>query len=246
MKRDDRRMTFIVVPQGEGDLSTRSFEVTYRRLRIATILAGLVLVALLAMAGTWWYVAAQAARVPGLEGEIVALQRDRQRVAQLERVLARMERQYEQVRIMLGAEAPGPPPEAVTDSVAEWIPGAWPLPQRGYVTRGPGGAGARRHPGLDIAVATGTPVRAVGPGTVVEAGEDSVYGRYLRIDHGDGYTSLYGHASLVLVRRGDRVRRAQEVAVSGNTGLSTAPHLHLEIRRGGEPLDPRSVLQIPG
>lgn len=239
-------MTFIVVPQGEGDLSTRSFEVTYRRLRVATILAGLAVAALLAMAATWWYVAAQAARVPDLEREVAALQRDRQRVTQLERVLARMERQYEQVRIMLGADAPEPPPEPVADSVAAWIPGAWPLPHRGYVTRGPGGVGTDKHPGLDIAVATGTPVRAVGAGTVVAAGEDSVYGRYLRIDHGDGYTSLYGHASLVLVRRGDRVRRSQEIAISGNTGLSTAPHLHLEIRRAGRPLDPRSVLQIPG
>lgn len=239
-------MTFIVVPHGEGDLSTRSFEVTYRRLRVVTLLAVLAGAVLLAMAGTWGYVAARAARVPALEAEITALQRDRQRVTQLERVLARMERQYEQVRIMLGADSPAPLLEGAGDTLAAWIPGAWPLPLRGYVTRGPGGSGADQHPGLDIAVATGTPVRAIGAGTVVAAGDDSVYGKYLRIDHGDGYTSLYGHASLVLVHAGDRVQRSQEVAVSGNTGASTAPHLHLEVRRAGRPVDPRSVLQIPG
>lgn len=102
MARDERRMTFIVVPHGGGDLSTRSFEVSYRRLRVVAVVLG---IAFLLWAGTvvsWWWVAAQAARVPGLQAEIAELQKDRLRVEQLARVIARMEAQYEQVRAMLG------------------------------------------------------------------------------------------------------------------------------------------------
>ena len=97
-------MTFIVVPHGGRDLSTRSFEISYRRLRVAGVL---LLVAVLAWAGmalSWVWVASQAARVPGLERQIGTLEQEQARVVQLADALRRLEGQYEQVRRMLGAD----------------------------------------------------------------------------------------------------------------------------------------------
>ena len=102
-------MTFIVVPHGGRDLSTRSFEISYRRLRVVggLFLAGALL--WLAMVISWVWVAAQAARVPGLRREIQVLEADRARVVQLAEALHRLEGQYEQVRLMLGADRPSAP-----------------------------------------------------------------------------------------------------------------------------------------
>jgi murein DD-endopeptidase MepM/ murein hydrolase activator NlpD len=250
--REERSTIFVIIPQGAANLNTRTYELSRRRLWVMGTLAATVAAALVTMAATWWYVAAQAARVPGLRREVALLERDRQRVEQLVRVIERMERQYDQVRIMLGApdtslSAPTPAGEAVAgDSVAAWAPFAWPLAGRGYLTRGFGGRTGGRHPGIDLAVATGTTIRAVDAGTVLEAGEDPVYGRFVRIEHAGGYETLYAHASRLLVAAGERVEEEQAVALSGSTGASTAPHLHFEIRRHGEPLDPAPLLRIDG
>ena len=100
-------MTFIVIPHGgRADMSTRSWEVSYRALRRAVI-AGIVVAALLfLMAVSWVWVAAQAARVPSLRREVALLQRERQEREQLARTLARMQVQYEQIRTMLRGELP--------------------------------------------------------------------------------------------------------------------------------------------
>ena len=259
---DDRRMTFVVVPHGAGsDLSARSYEIRYRTLRRWMFVAGAVAVAIFLMAASWLWNAAQAARIPGLKREIADLQRDRQRLEQLERTLARMEAQYEQVRTMLGAAAPprdsaGTRPAAEEgdtadaeadpgDSTRASLPREWPLAARGFVTRGHLARTPGRHPGIDIAVTAGSRILAAGEGTVLEAGEDSVYGRFVRIAHGGGWESVYGHASRVLVRAHQRVGRAQVIALSGSTGVSTAPHLHFEIRKNGRPVDPHGLVGNP-
>lgn len=100
-------MTFIVVPHGGQDLSTRSFEISYKRLRVVGILLAAAVVVWLGMAVSWIFVAGQAARVPRLEREIAALEEDRARVVQLAEALRRLESQYEQVRQMLGADDAG-------------------------------------------------------------------------------------------------------------------------------------------
>jgi murein DD-endopeptidase MepM/ murein hydrolase activator NlpD len=129
------------------------------------------------------------------------------------------------------------PDSAGKDGPRAALPHAWPLADLAFVTREP--TGAAGHPGLDIAVASGSRILATGAGTVLEAGDDPVYGRFVVIGHGDGYQSLYGHASRLLVRPREHVRAEQVIALSGSTGVSTAPHLHFEIRRNGQVLDPR-------
>jgi murein DD-endopeptidase MepM/ murein hydrolase activator NlpD len=255
---DDRRMTFIVVPGGGGDLGTRSFEISYRRLKGAAVLVAAAVLSFVLMAASFWYVAAQAARVPGLTRQVAMLESERERVVQLAETLGRLEDQYHQVRLMLGAErgddAAGlwlPPIEAGSpdprrDSVEASVPTAWPLGERGFVTRGHLGRIPGDHQGLDIAVPEGSYVRASGAGRVVEVGDDAVYGKFVRIRHADGYESMYAHASQLFVRSDDVVERYQVIALSGNTGLSTAPHLHFEIRKDGAPIDPNSMIQVEG
>ncbi len=100
-------MTFIVIPHGgRADMSTRSWEVSYRALRRAVIAGIVVGVLLFLMAVSWVWVAAQAARVPSLRREVALLERERQEREQLARTLARMQVQYEQIRTMLRGELP--------------------------------------------------------------------------------------------------------------------------------------------
>jgi murein DD-endopeptidase MepM/ murein hydrolase activator NlpD len=86
------------------------------------------------------------------------------------------------------------------------------------------------HRGIDIAVPEGTPVYAVQKGTVYFAGPYKGYGNLVAVNHGNGTLTLYGHNSMVKVRAGDRVDSTTVIALSGNTGRSTGPHVHFEIR----------------
>lgn len=99
-----------------------------------------------------------------------------------------------------------------------------------------------RHTGLDIPAPHGTPILASGGGRVVSAGYKGAYGRAVVIDHGDGLSTLYGHASKLLVRAGDVVMPNQQIALVGSTGRSTGPHLHFEVIRRGVRVEPRQYL----
>ena len=96
----------------------------------------------------------------------------------------------------------------------------------------------RMHSGLDLGAAFGTPVKAVADGIVVKAGAINGYGNAVIIDHGNQYATLYAHASALSVKAGDHVKAGQVVMASGNSGLSTGPHLHFEVRLLGTPIDP--------
>ena len=99
------------------------------------------------------------------------------------------------------------------------------------------------HSGMDLAVPTGTSVRAALPGTVtVSTYNQGGYGYYVMIDHGSGLATLYGHNSQLLARVGQTVEAGDVIALSGSTGRSTGPHLHFEVRINGERTNPRSYL----
>ena len=101
---------------------------------------------------------------------------------------------------------------------------------------------SRLHAGTDFGVDEGTPVHAADGGVVVEAGWISGYGYTVIIDHGNGMSTLYAHNSDVAVSPGQTVSKGQVVSYSGNTGGSTGPHLHFEVRINGEPTDPMGYL----
>lgn len=98
------------------------------------------------------------------------------------------------------------------------------------------------HDGLDIAVPQGTEVVAVKSGTVTEVRISATYGKLLRFETTDGYMILYAHLSEILVGQGEKIKQGQVVAKSGNTGLSTGPHLHYGIYREGKLLNPMEYL----
>lgn len=94
------------------------------------------------------------------------------------------------------------------------------------------------HPGVDIACAEGSPVLATAAGEVVYSGNDKTYGLMIVLKHNDSVTTLYGHNSKLLVDIGKQVPAGSRIALSGNTGKSTAPHLHYEVRINEQPIDP--------
>lgn len=97
----------------------------------------------------------------------------------------------------------------------------------------------KMHTGIDFTAATGTPIYATGDGAITEAGYDNGgYGNNVVINHGYGYKSLYGHMKKIKVRVGDRVKRGEVIGWVGSTGKSTGPHLHYEIIKNGEKIDP--------
>jgi murein DD-endopeptidase MepM/ murein hydrolase activator NlpD len=99
-----------------------------------------------------------------------------------------------------------------------------------------------RHSGIDFAAREGTPVLATANGTIEFAGEDDTYGFLITVDHGNGFKTTYGHNSLLLMKEGEKIERGDRIAFSGNTGVSTAPHLHYEITENGVPVDPSGFL----
>ncbi len=96
----------------------------------------------------------------------------------------------------------------------------------------------KMHAGIDFVVNTGAPVYAPGNGKVVFIGRNGGYGLEIEIDHGFGYRTRYAHLSKALVKRGQKIKRGDLIAKTGNSGLSTGPHLHYEISHNGRKLNP--------
>ena len=118
----------------------------------------------------------------------------------------------------------------------------WPLKDSFTQTSGFGSRWGRQHKGVDLAVSVGTTVYAADGGTVVEAQYSGSYGNVVMIDHQNGQETRYAHNSKLLVKKGDKVYQGQPIAKSGNTGRSTGPHVHFEIRFNGEPRNPLNYL----
>ncbi len=123
-------------------------------------------------------------------------------------------------------------------------------PCRGYISSG---FGRRKdpftgkpafHTGIDLVSYPGTPVKSTADGKVIYAGRHSGYGKVVVIRHGYGYSTLYGHLKKITVRAGQKVKRGQIIGYLGNTGRSTGPHLHYEVRRYGRYLNPYRYMRI--
>jgi murein DD-endopeptidase MepM/ murein hydrolase activator NlpD len=257
MADPDGGYTIVLVPSDSE--RTRSIRLTPRSLRISAALGAAGALALAVVLGSWWYFAAQTARVPGLEQRIGQLEQDNAKVGLLARNLAELQSEYEKIRGMLGADmlASNPPQDILpadapptsdggvqSTGLSPEIPTSWPLATAGFVTQELEQAQDGTHPGVDIAVPQHSYIRASGAGVVTEAGSDSIYGLYVLIEHGNsGYRSMYGHASRLFVAAGDTIRQNEVIALSGNTGRSTAPHLHFEILQDGRPIDPFTLVQ---
>jgi murein DD-endopeptidase MepM/ murein hydrolase activator NlpD len=262
-----RHVTIVV--HTDGDLNSRQYRLPLRVVQVgkwAAITVAILAVLFFAFAGP---ISRNAARVPGLEREVARLRAENSRVQQLAVALNHAEANYQELRQILGAKAPPaarsgstaavslsttmravtiratPPAAPPRYETGASEPSHWPLDVPGFVTRGqvrPGDV-AESHPGIDIAVPAGTPVRASGGGTVAAAGYDPDYGLFVLLRHPSGYETMYGHASRLIVAEGDDIQAGQVIALSGNSGRSTAPHLHFEIRRDKKSLDPLTLVK---
>lgn len=146
--------------------------------------------------------------------------------------------------------APAPTPRRILPSTAAIVAPArlrtgfaWPVDGR-VVKRFGHGASGERNDGIKIAVPVATPIRATADGVVAYVGDGiAALGGLVIVRHGDRWTSVYGHASKLLVQRGQSVKRGQTLALSGETGFADRPEVHFELRRGRTPVDP--VAQLP-
>ncbi len=117
---------------------------------------------------------------------------------------------------------------------------AWPL--RGVLYARFGRKGSEPHDGIDLAAPAATPVKTAAPGTVLFAGEQRAYGLIVIVEHADSLITLYAHNRDVRVKTGQKVREGQVVATVGDSGKTSGPHLHFEVRKEGVPVDPLEFL----
>ena len=129
--------------------------------------------------------------------------------------------------------------EKIRPAVAGW---RWPL-KRVAVTSPYGRRGSDFHEGVDLKAARGTPVYAASQGSVVYAGSKiRGYGKMVVLKHAGDLTTVYAHNNKLLVKKGQRIKKGQQIAWSGNTGRSSGPHLHFEIRKGTAAINPSLLL----
>ena len=216
---------------------------------------------------SYWKVARVAFQAEAFEERNRRLELQVRKIASLEQTLTEIQAIDEQLRTMLGLgvkDSTAPKmsrsrllagaikslqgekhTESRTRPISRFIPSGWPV--EGWITAGFEGKSTpskRRHEGIDIAAQQGSVVKATADGTVSLAGWDDAFGNLVVIDHGGYFVTRYGHNSSMLVQQGDRVRRAQAIALVGNTGRSTAPHLHYEVIEKGQPKDPQRFLLV--
>lgn len=138
--------------------------------------------------------------------------------------------------------------EVAEQRSTQWssTPSIWPV--RGWVTSGfgprvsPFTEKPAWHDGLDIGASPNAPVQAPAQGRVISVGSDPKMGNSVKIDHGYGIETVYGHLAKALVKEGQRVKRGDVVALVGSTGLSTGPHLHYMVKKNGQTLDPTKFI----
>ncbi|MEO5493362.1 MAG: M23 family metallopeptidase [Sphingomonas sp.] len=122
-------------------------------------------------------------------------------------------------------------------------PFLWPVSTGNVVKRFGAGASGERNDGINIAIPIGTSIKAAADGVVIYTATGVPgLGGLVMVKHGDGWTSVYGHASRILVQRGQAVKRGQPLALSADTGLADQPELHFELRKGRLPIDPLGML----
>jgi murein DD-endopeptidase MepM/ murein hydrolase activator NlpD len=243
-----RKVSIIVAPHGGGKSWNRIVPIP-ALVGVAAGLVGLVLLTLV-LALQVAELSARSRELTKLRGENKELSQKIARVDELQAELTRLQEFETRIRRWAGIDSDALPASAAEVKGQRWreeeahladIPSLCPI--EGWVSRG-FESGEDGHPGVDLVQEVGTSVRAAAMGVVRFAGWDDTYGNLVVLDHGNGFTTTYGHNESLLVRNGDIVPRGAPIARLGNTGRSSAPHLHFEIRLEDEPLDPAFLLSV--
>ena len=253
----------IIAPHGTGTTVTLNIPgrvATAIMVVLVILLAGLAFISI-----TYGRLATLAVKVEQLRAENAKLREEQRKLDEIKREIARIEKMRRQIEVWAGIATEPPKQVAqVSSPVIESVePNTWPrkytyailkpfyeghylaargmiAPVEGFLSRtfSVDAEGGALHPGVDIAVPTGTPVRCACDGVVTFAGWDDIYGNLVIVDHGDSLMTVYGHNEKLLVKEGDHVTAGQVIATVGNTGRSTAPHLHFGVVKNGNPVDP--------
>lgn len=252
-----RELSLVIIPHWGARTIEHRFSVC--GLVLLGIGVGLLLLALL-VAGVFALRAnLDYADYRSLRGRNAELTRQVGQIALLRTELERMKQEDEKIRAMLGFDQSPPPLDleelyrslsgdsaaAPESALSELPPGRDPLipgipPLDTYAVSRGMSAG---HSGIDLVAPTGTPVRATADGRVLSAGWDTLYGNSLKLQHARGFVTFYGHLSRILRLPGDSVRQGQLIGYVGNTGRSTAPHLHYEVLRNRRNENPQQYFR---
>jgi murein DD-endopeptidase MepM/ murein hydrolase activator NlpD len=258
-----RGFSFIVAPHGTG--TTVTFNLPGRLATLLVVLAAVFIAGLAFVGVTYTKLAFLALETERLRVENQDLRLQSSKIDEIEEELVRIEQLRREIEVWAGVM----PGEAVAraDAAPVLMPRAWPRrytyalmathyklrgerihgmiqPAAGWVSRRftePGTEGPG-HPGIDIAASHGTLVRCALDGVVKAAEWDDIYGNLIEVEHNDSLSTIYGHNEKILVKEGEYVTRGQVIATVGNTGRSTAPHLHFEVLKNGKPGNPEAYV----
>ncbi|MEW6685289.1 MAG: M23 family metallopeptidase [Candidatus Edwardsbacteria bacterium] len=260
-KRHKKYLSVMIIPHHKTGGMTLTF--SYRTLRLLLLLALFFIGLTVFLIFTYGQVYLKAAKYEIITRRNAKLEIEFEKLSKVKSDLAQMRQIEEKVKNMLQAEKTPPfldlsqinvsvkdtekikPPSHITEMITDWseeekrqrsIPKI--MPTNGWISR----EFSSEHKGIDIAATSGTPIFTPADGQVTFAGWDSLYGHYLIIDHGYGFTTHFGHCSALLVKVGAPVRRGEIIAFVGSSGKSTGPHLHYQVYLNDLPVDPRQYI----
>lgn len=265
-----RKLTFMVIPEGGDKVYSRS--VSSNLLKLLIVLTSIWIIFLIGITIVYARLSFQASKAAVLQGENQRLREYFTKVIDIEKSFKKNQELTARLAEMAGinlqemnspakinfdslnaarvdtqiVERSTDQPQTILTPeqlVAQHVPSGRPL--YGWITKAFSAADdskTGKHSGIDFAVKEGTAVSATASGTVISAGWDEYLGNVIIIDHENGYLTTYGHNKELLVKKGERVNKGEVIALSGNTGHSTAPHLHYEILKDGVPIDPAPFL----
>ena len=247
--------SILVVPDGvENQFGLRMRSWVFKTIVVFFIL---LLVGIIFFFSFYGKILIRASQASQLQTENESLKRYKYKLSLLEENMKEARKVVSRISALAGVdfEIPELPPDSVLfakmgETRPAIVPKAFPvnenvpegLPVKGFITRGFSDNPEDFHPGIDIAGEVGTPILATAAGTVTHAESDSVYGLVVVIEHDNGVSTLYGHNKEILVEIGQEVLVGSRIALLGNTGRSTAPHLHYEIMENGKPVNPKKYM----
>jgi murein DD-endopeptidase MepM/ murein hydrolase activator NlpD len=262
----NKGFSVIVAPRGTG--TTVGFSIPGKMAIVLLVILGVLIIGLAFSGYTYIRLTILAMEVGRLERQNEALRVQTDKIDEIREEMAEMERMRRQIESWAGMVPTEWQPEEGEEDVYIYVP-MWPrrysyeimrdvyryqtkllpdmiIPTSGWVSRWYVGndEGEASHPGVDIVAATGTPVRSALDGEVIFSGWDEIYGNVIRVQHNDSITTVYGHNDEILVNEGERVAKGKVIARVGNTGRSTAPHLHFEVLKNGIAEDPELYVNL--
>lgn len=250
------KLSIIIVPHDVK--KTRTYRIPYRVLYVVLFLVCAGFVAIAVFTVTYGNLILKTNEMVSMQRELEELRERNSKMRKVVINMGRLESMNDQIYEMLGIadtlvtgavhrklDNDGAQRNSrVASSLLQTTPSFWPV--RGFITRkfnlSVSESSDEYHNGIDIAVEKGEPVRAAASGYVVESGWDEVLGFMVEVEHGNGLSTVYGHNERIVVREGERIARGQTIAYSGNSGMSTAPHLHFAVKKNNIYVDPLNYL----